>query len=273
VFISDLFQVSLYMLQKWLLMLFSVFLGCLNAQMGNTAPEFEAHPLGGREQLEQVLQTQLTLPKSLLTSGFEEEVTLFFDLDSSGKAVGFKFAKGMNNVLRNELKRMTGFLRFKRTQSALGDVQPYFLVFKISTEKYNRYQKQRSRFNLKKSQEAVSSMVIYARADKSPEYFRNGEEGLAEFVLGEIEYPKLAKEKSIEGTVIMEFVVETNGYITNVLVQQGVNGGCTEEAVRIMKQSKWQPAVLNNRLVRYRTIYPITFSLVNTGKDGTSIGN
>ena len=113
---------------------------------------------------------------------------------------------------------------------------------------------------------ANRSYTIYSRADKSPEYYKNGDEGLAEFILSEIEYPKPAIENSIEGTVVVEFVVETNGYATNLIVKQGVNGGCSEEAIRLIKQTKWLPATLNNKFVRYKTNYPITFSLRNSNK-------
>ena len=88
-------------------------------------------------------------------------------------------------------------------------------------------------------------------------------------ILSKIEYPKLAVEKSVEGTVVLEFVVETNGYLTGITVKQGINAGCTEEAVRLIKETKWQPALLNNKFVRYRTNYPITFSLRNINKDNT----
>lgn len=243
--------------------------GTLMSQVSPMSLEFEAQPYGGKEELEQVIQTQLTLPKILLTSNFEEEIVSFFDLDSLGYATNIKFSKGINNVLRNELKRMFKFVKFKKTQSSQYIPEPYWYVFKLSTDKYNRYFKQKNKLNLKKLI-ADSSYAVYSRADKSPEFYKNGDEGLTEYILTEIEYPKVAKEKTIEGTVVLEFVIETNGYVTNIEVKQGVNGGCTEEAVRLIKESRWQPALVNNKLVRYRTNYPISFSLRNVSKDGTS---
>ncbi len=131
--------------------------------------------------------------------------------------------------------------------------------------------KQKSKINLKINLSADSSFIIYSKADKSPEYYKNGEEGLADFILSEIEYPKLAIEKSIEGTVTIEFIIETNGYVSNLIIKNGIGAGCSEEALRIIKQTKWQSAVINNKLVRYKTTYPITFSLRNVNKDnGTS---
>lgn len=234
-----------------------------------TPPESEAQVIGGKEALEQVLQTQLNVPKTILGSSFDKDVVVFFDLDSAGHAINYKFQSGINNLLRNELKRMFKFLTFSRTQSALTTPLAYWLNFKLSTDKYYSYYKQRSKFKLK-AMPADSSYFVYKKADRSPEFFKNGEEGMAEFVLSEIEYPKLAVEKTIEGTVNIEFVVETNGYVTDLNIVKAVNGGCSEEAARIIKKTRWQPAQLNGKYVRYRTTYPITFSLRNISKDETS---
>ena len=118
--------------------------------------------------------------------------------------------------------------------------------------------------------QADSSYVVYTRADLAPEYYKNGEEGLKEFILSSMEYPKLAIEKSVEGTVVIEFIVETNGYITAITPKHNVGAGCTEEALRVITQTRWQPATLNNKLVRYKMTYPITFSLRNITKDNAS---
>ena len=257
------------MLKKLIFFFFLIQINSGFAQTSNTSLEFEAQAVGGKEQLEQVLQTQLTLPKTLLTSNFDTEITTFFDLDTAGKAINIKIEGNVNNALRNELLRMFNFWKFYRTIKLPNETRPYFLIFKLSTEKYNRYFKQKNKLNLKKPLPVDSSFIMYVKADKSPEYYKNGDDGLAEFILSKIEYPKLAVEKSVEGTVVLEFVVETNGYLTGITVKQGINAGCTEEAVRLIKETKWQPALLNNKFVRYRTNYPITFSLRNINKDNT----
>ena len=244
--------------------------GCANIFAQVTSSQFEAQAIGGKEEVEQVLQTQLTLSKALLTSNFDVEVTAHFDLDSAGHAKNITFRSTLNNALRNETTRILRFLRFKRTQNEAFETYPYSFTFHISTERYSKFMKQRSKLNLKKNIPVDSSFIVYTKAERSPEYYKNGEEGLNEFILSEIEYPKLAIEKSVEGTVVVEFVVETNGYVTGITLKQGLGAGCAEEALRLIKYTKWQPAVLNNKLVRYRTNYPITFSLRNVTRDASS---
>ncbi|MCE3229315.1 MAG: TonB family protein [Bacteroidetes bacterium] len=258
------------MLKKLLCSIVILLTFPLVAQVKAISVSTEASPVGGKEAVEQVLQTQLTLPKILLTKSFEKEITIYFEVDKDDNAVKVTFNEGLNNVLRNELIRILKFLKFNRMTAVSETPYEYYLTVSLSTEKYNKYVKQRSKQFLKTDKKADSSYVVNSRADKSPEYYKKGDEGLVEFIIGEIQYPTVAKEKSIEGTVVLEFVVETNGFITNIVTKQGVNGGCTEEAIRIMRLTKWQPAILNNKLVRYKMTYPITFSLRNSYKDNSS---
>ncbi len=241
-----------------------------HAQNSPTSSEFEAQIIGGNNQLVQVLQTQLNIPKTILNTNFNQDVIIFFNIDSIGKACDVIIENKKDAFIGNEIKRMLLFLKFKKTIPFSNLSSPYFIKFNVSKIKYNNYFKQKSKINLKINLSADSSFIIYSKADKSPEYYKNGDEGLADFILSEIEYPKLAIEKSIEGTVTTEFIIETNGYVSNLIIKNGIGAGCSEEALRIIKQTKWQPAVINNKLVRYKTTYPITFSLRNVNKDNGS---
>jgi protein TonB len=238
----------------------------LVAQNSATSPEYEAKIIGGKAFMEQILQTQLTLPKQLLNSGFKSDFFTFFDLDSSDKAHNIKFDGQVPIALSKEMQRVFHFFTFKRTLDLPNESRPYFLKFSISADKYKTYTKQKSKFNLKLSEPADSSLTVYSRADKSPEFYKNGDEGFNDYVLSEIDYPRLAIEKSIEGTVILECIVETNGFVTGIEIKKGVNGGCSEEAMRLIQYSRWKPAKLNGQLVRYKMTVPISFSLRNVNK-------
>ena len=242
------------------------------AQSSPTDPIFEGQVYGGKEQIEQVLQTQFVMPKQFQNFKFNAEFIVFFNIDSTGSAVNYNFEGSENKQLKEELKRMFKFLKFKKTLNLPDEERPYFLKFNISSELYNKYIKQKHKLSLKNQLSVDSSFVIYTRADKSPQYFKNSDEGLQDYFLSEMEYPKLAIEKSISGTVVLEFVVETNGYVTGINVKQAVNGGCTEEAIKLIKKTRWLPAELNGKKVRYKTSYPLTFNLRNTVRENSSSG-
>lgn len=256
------------MRKNWLILIIAHFFS--NALAQTLVSEFDTEVIGGKDQVEQIMQTQLNLPKVLLTNNFDTHVLVFFDLDSLGNAKNINFNEAYNNVLRSEFSRLLKFMKFRQMQNTKLPTRPYYLDFHISSNRYNKFIKQKYKYTLKSEKFADSSYVIYSKADVSPKYYNNEEEGMGEFILSEIEYPKLAIEKTVEGTVLIEFVVETNGYVTSLNVIKALGAGCTEEALRLIKITRWKPAVLNNKLVRYKMTYPITFSLRNTGRENSS---
>lgn len=248
-----------------IIVLFLLLIGGRSAisQITPTDPEFEAIPIGIKDQLENTLACQLNMPKALLNTNYTEKVIVYLNIDSSGHAYHLKFDKGLNNQMRLELIKILKLMQFKRTLRSSDEEAPYFIAFQLSAHHYGKYRKQKEKNIVKSKLIPDSTMVVYHKADISPEYYKNGEEGLNDYLLSELNYPKIALEQSIEGTVVIDFVVETNGYVGNIEVKKGVNGGCSEEAIRLIKNTRWQPAEKDGQLVRYKISFPIKFSLLN----------
>lgn len=94
-------------------------------------------------------------------------------------------------------------------------------------------------------------------------------EEMLKFIYGNLKYPQMAREKHIEGMVILNMVVETDGRITNVKVSRYIGGGCDEEAVRILESMpKWNPGTQRGVPVRVSYNIPIRFKLENQGPRG-----
>ncbi|MBE7172222.1 MAG: energy transducer TonB [Williamsia sp.] len=76
-------------------------------------------------------------------------------------------------------------------------------------------------------------------------------------------YPASAQEIGIQGTVVVQFIVDKEGNVSNVEAIDGPpTGGLREEAVRVIQKSgKWEPAVQNGRKVKSYKKQPITFRL------------
>ena len=238
----------------------------LCAQISATDAEFEAQPTGIKDQLENTLQTQLNLPKILLDEDWNEKVIVFMNIDSLGRTFNLRFDKGLNNFVRKDLQKIIAMMQFKRTLHLPNEEAPYFISMHLNANSYRKYKKQKQKSIVKSKLPIDTTLIIFSKADKSPEFYKDGEEGLVNYFINELDYPKMAIEQSIEGTVVIDFVVETNGYSTNINVKKGVNGGCTEEAVRLIKETRWQPAEKGGKLVRYKITYPITFSLNKSQK-------
>ena len=75
-------------------------------------------------------------------------------------------------------------------------------------------------------------------------------------------YPTSARMKGIQGTVLVSFIVNTDGTIEGIELVQGIGGGCDEEAIRIIKSSpSWTPGMIKGKAVRTRMKIPIGFRL------------
>jgi len=92
--------------------------------------------------------------------------------------------------------------------------------------------------------------------------FPGGPEALYKYIANTVVYPTVAKDSSITGTVIVTFIVERDGSVTNVKILKGIGGGCDEEALRVVKaMPKWSPGKQDGKPVRVQFNLPIRFSL------------
>lgn len=95
--------------------------------------------------------------------------------------------------------------------------------------------------------------------DKYPE-FEGGMAEWAKYIRKNLRYPEAAMEREIQGKVMVSFVVEKDGSISDVSILKGIGGGCDEEAMRVIKKSpKWKAGIQQNNKVRVRYTMPISF--------------
>ena len=107
----------------------------------------------------------------------------------------------------------------------------------------------------------VPDDIIIDWADVEPA-FPGGDEALFEFIRNNIVYPRPAREAKIEGKVVVEFVVEPSGKLSNINVIRKVAPSLDEEAVRVVKMlPAWEPGKQRGKAVRTRFRLPIVFQL------------
>lgn len=91
---------------------------------------------------------------------------------------------------------------------------------------------------------------------------------MMKFISSNIKYPKDAIKKGMQGAVVVQFVVEPDGSVSNVHVVRRVFPSLDKEAVRMVKaMPKWSPGMQNGKPVRVRFNVPIRFSLNGNAKD------
>jgi len=105
------------------------------------------------------------------------------------------------------------------------------------------------------------SLKIFTEAEFMPK-FVGGEIELNKFLNKNMLYPNLAKENNIEGRVIIRFVVEKDGSLSNIEILKKLGFGCDEEVIRLIKtMPKWNPGKTYGKAVRVNYILPIVFKL------------
>jgi protein TonB len=84
------------------------------------------------------------------------------------------------------------------------------------------------------------------------------------WVQTQLRYPAVAQENGLQGKVILKFVIEKDGSLTNIEEVNSPHSSLTEEATRVLKLSpKWSPGKQRNKAVRVYYILPIDFVLSN----------
>jgi len=102
---------------------------------------------------------------------------------------------------------------------------------------------------------------IFVVVEEYPQ-FPGGEEARIKFLVDHLLYPKEALNKNIEGTVVVGFVVETDGSFSNVKIVRSKDPHLDAEALRVTRlMPKWKPAKQKGKFVRCQFTMPITFSL------------
>ncbi|MEM6723167.1 MAG: energy transducer TonB [Bacteroidota bacterium] len=90
------------------------------------------------------------------------------------------------------------------------------------------------------------------------------EKKMLEYIYKNIKYPSIARENGIEGMVVISFVVDKAGKITEPKIVRDLAGGCGKEALRVVQtMPKWTPGRQRNRPVKVQFNLPVRFKLEN----------
>ena len=84
------------------------------------------------------------------------------------------------------------------------------------------------------------------------------------WVQSNVRFPQIALENGIQGTVVLSFVIEKDGSLTNIQVLRTPDRSLSEEATRVLSKSpKWTPGKQRNQVVRVKYNLPVVFRVQN----------
>jgi TonB family protein len=113
-------------------------------------------------------------------------------------------------------------------------------TFNFEPGKYSKLCKNRGYDHFTYISEVDTSGKIVKQPDQNPMY-PDGLFAVKDFIRKNLEYPRQAQLGNIQGVVMLRFVVEPSGLMTNIGVKKSVGAGCDEEAIRVLQLIKWYP--------------------------------
>lgn len=111
-------------------------------------------------------------------------------------------------------------------------------------------------------EEIEEEEVPFTLVEQKPSFMGGDANQFQKWVSERLEYPEVAKENGVQGKVMLQFTVGTDGKVSNVKVVRGVDPSLDKEAVRVVSMSpKWTPGKQRDRSVKVTYTFPVIFQL------------
>ena len=108
-----------------------------------------------------------------------------------------------------------------------------------------------------------SDVVSFNQVDIRPKFDGKEANEFAKWLTKNIIYPPIAMENGVQGRVMIQFIVNTDGSVSDVKVVKSIDRSLDQEAIRVVSKSpKWTPGQMEDGSpVRVLYTYPVVFSL------------
>lgn len=203
----------------------------------------------GQAALEQWLAENITYPTNGFENGLHGKVTVRFTVEPDGSLDGIEATAYDDAALAAEA--VAALHRSPRWLPGRKGGEPVAVTVTLPVSFRNAI----------RPKEAV-----FAAGDSQPADFMGG--GLIAFrswVMSNLEYPTAAYDNNIEGTVVVHFVIDTEGCLTDTHVVASPHSSLTREVLRVLRMSpQWEPARQDGKTVLFRYSLPVIFSMHGT---------
>lgn len=224
-------------------------------------PEFP----GGLEAFGKFLATNIKYPASAREQKIQGRVIITFVVERDGSLSNERIVRGITNDLDNEALRVMKLSpHWKPGMQGNRPVRVQYSVpinFALAANA-DTTKTIRPTFSIASAQSG--SDPVFTSVEQVPE-FPGGIEAFGKFLATNVKYPKVARDNNVQGRVIITFVVEKDGSLSDMKVLRGIGSGCDEEAVRVLGISPaWKPGIQNGKKVKVQYSVPISFSLAES---------
>lgn len=109
--------------------------------------------------------------------------------------------------------------------------------------------------------ESLIEGPVFVAVEQMPN-FPGGNVKLMEYIGSHLQYPKVAQDKGIQGRVIVSFVVNTDGSISDAEIVRSLDPSCDEEVLRLVNSMpRWIPGKTDGKNVRVQYTMPLMFKM------------
>ncbi len=224
-----------------------------------TSVDQQAEYPGGIEVLMQDLMKNVRYPKEAYDNNIQGRVYVQFVVEKDGLISNIKVIKGNElggGLQEAAIKAVSKLKRFSPALQSGIPVRQYFSL-PVSFQLDNLVQPS--------TYTKLDGDTVYIKPDVSASY-PGGTENFNKDLFPFLKYPPEAYAKKIEGNIIVQFVVQKDGSITNIKAIKGdeLGGGLSEAAIEAFKHLKmFVPAQERGQVVRQLFYFPITFDTKN----------
>ena len=256
---------------KFVLLIVLVIITWSCFSQGTTLDAFPTN-VGGKAEFKRVFNQELIYPEHSLKKKFSGKVTVSFIIEKDSTVKNIQVSEIDTPDLEKEALRL--FKLYKWVPAILNGKyvsSKWSVVFDFDPNKYAKICKERGYVNFAYLPDAPidSTSSIFSTNVQMPAY-QKGNFALQDFIKDNLEYPKQAQLSNIQGIVVLRFVVEPSGLITNIGVEKSVGGGCDQEAIRVLQMIKWYPGKHEDKFARVSMAFPFYFILNDDFKDNSA---
>jgi len=225
-------------------------------------------PFGGNQWMREFICNEMIYPEAAIDNKEEGTVEVLLTVLQNGKTTNYRIQESISPVLDQEAMRICKLIMFyPAVKSSNYIIDDYKISVKFNIKKYTRNCKKKGFDSYEKYEGSIdTSLMVYPvkALDKAPKpAFEDPEMNFGKFIAENLKYPELAFTQNIAGDVELSFIVEASGRISNLEIINPLGGGCTEEAIHLLKQILWKPGISDGMAVRTSLSVKISFSLNN----------
>ncbi len=219
-------------------------------------PKFPYDSLEDLNAFRNYCMDNLIYPEEAKKQGIEGTVYVQFVVNKTGDVTNVKIMRGAGPLLDAEtirvVKSSPQWIPGKHKGHEVKVAFTFPIKFNLNGDK-----KQEKPV----AKEEVTEEIFFIVEDM-PSFQGKGLSGFRDWVMKQLKYPEIAAKKGIEGEVFVQFVVDKNGDVKNVVLMRGADPLLDAEALRVVKTSpQWKPGKQRGQVVNVAFTFPIKFVL------------